>query len=184
MGKYLIITLDSSTRKIKNGVGPSLCFWAAYRYDPSKDTHPTTMKLPEDSRYEGAILMKALNPSPIRSGAIYNHQDTSTKIFLDGIIRALESCFYLIKKYQITKVVVLGDCKPAIELITQKKSPRAQSIIAVCNQVHKWCRDYEGSKIKIEFKHIGRKSYPLYEEIDALAKRLRSILEKEFSKKS
>ena len=173
--KQLIIILDSSTGK-KNGetLGPSSCYWEVYVYIPSKDRHPTSSQLTENLRYQSAILMEATGDQPIRSGFIYNNYDTPTKMFYDGIVRALEACFYLLKKYDIKQTVVLGDCKVVIDQINGVGyKPKSKSIVALYNQVHHQVSDYKN----ISFKHINKSDYPLYKKIDSFAKEARGLMQ-------
>lgn len=179
--KQLIIVLDESTsKKEKEEIGLSLCLWAAYVYDPTSDKHPTNKLIPEESRYETAILMKSLNSKPVRSGAICNDFDTTIKISLDGIVRALEGCLYLINKHKINEVIVVGDCKPAIDLVSQSIKARAVAVVSLCNKVEELKSKYLEKESKIIFKHVSEENFVLYQDIDALAKQVRGFMDKIF----
>jgi len=176
--KQLIIVLDESTDSKSDRVGPSLCFWAAYVYTPSEDNHPTNLKIPEESRFEVAILMKSINSKPIRSGAIYNDTDTVIKICLDGMLRALEACVYTINKYKINEVIICGDCQPAIDLASGKQARVAQSIVSICNQIDEYKVKYKNKGAQINFKKISRNQFTLYRDIDSIAKQVRASMKK------
>jgi len=176
--KQLIIILDESADSKSNSVGPSLCFWAAYVYTPSEDKHPTNLKISEESRFESAILMKSINPKPARSGAIYNDNDTVIKICLDGMLRALEACVYTINKYNINEVIICGDCKPAIDLVTGKKKRVAPSIVSICNQIDEFKDKYNSKGAQIDFRKVSKNQFTLYRDIDAIAKQVRGFMKK------
>lgn len=180
----LIIVLDSSTSTgSETDLGPSLCFWAAYVYEPLTDTHPTNAKLSEKTRYESAVLMKSSIMPPNRSGAIYNDHDTAIKMFYDGIIRAMNSCFYLLRKHKINEVIILGDCNPVVDQINGVVSPKAPAIVALCNQVKWHIGKYQKSGTAVTLKHISEDNYPLYRDIDALAKQVRGMIHDKLSKR-
>lgn len=177
--KQLIIILDESADN-KAGIGPSLCFWAAYVYAPSDDKHPTNSKIPEESRYEVAILMKSANLKPIRSGAIYNDKDTQIKICLDGILRALEACTYTISKFEINEVIICGDCKPAIDLASGAQPRKAVAVISICKQIDELKSKYENKGAPVFFKKISKDQFTLYRDIDSIAKNVRGLMKKIF----
>ena len=172
----MIVVLDESTSpKGDRKVGPSLCFWAAYVYDPMEDDHMTSAKISEESRYEVAVLMKSANMRPRRSGAIYNDEDTPIKISLDGIARALEACRYLVDKHSVKEVIVCGDCEPAIKLASGERRRLAASVVSICERIDNQKGDYS---CPISFKHIRENEFLLYRDIDALSKEIRSRIEK------
>lgn len=179
--RQLIIVLDSSVSQKggNTGVGAALCLWVAYPYDPADDNHPISQKLPIEERYKNAILMEALDAKSIRSGSIYNSVDGPTKIFYDGIIRAMQSCYYLLKKEEISKVIVLGDCEHAVEQLNGNR--KVDKMQPLYNQVQKLREDYGAKGVEIEFCFIKECEYSLYKKIDAMAKEMRAKISKMFN---
>lgn len=177
----LMIVLDSSvSQKNISRVGPALCFWIAYIYNPTQDSHPLSKKLNLEERYINAILMEASKPKSIRSGMIYNSVDGPTKIFYDGIIRSLESCFYLLKKEGVSEVTVLGDCEHAINQLNG--NVRVKKMKPLYNQVEKLKNDYRTNGASISFLYIEEENYPLYKKIDSITKEMRNKISKVFNK--
>jgi hypothetical protein len=176
--KQLVIVLDESAENQSNRIGPSLCFWAAYVYVPSEDTHPTNSKIPEESRYEAAILMKSANLKPIRSGAIYNDSDTQIKICLDGMLRAFEACKYIVSKYKINEVIICGDCGPAIDLASGVQNRVALAVIAICGQIDDLKTKYGNNGAAVIFKKVSETHFTLYRDIDSIAKQVRGLMKK------
>jgi len=176
--KQLVIVLDESAENQSNRIGPSLCFWAAYVYVPSEDTHPTNSKIPEESRYEAAVLMKSANLKPIRSGAIYNNSDTQIKICLDGMLRALEACKYTISKYRINEVIICGDCDPAIDLASGALRRVAPAVISICRQIDSVKNEYGSRSAPVIFKKVSETQFTLYRDIDSIAKQVRGLMKK------
>lgn len=184
-GKQLIIVLDESTSQ-KNGnseyeLGMSLCFWVAYVYDPDSDTHPTNKVISRDRRHETAILMKSINPKPVRSGAIYNDTDTPIKICLDGTARALEACEYLINKHTIKEVVLIGDCEPAIKLINGQTKRKAVAITSLCNKIDSAIENYKKKNVSVLAKYVAENNFSLFKDIDGIAKNFRNVIDKTFN---
>jgi hypothetical protein len=176
--KQLVIVLDESAESQSGNVGPSLCFWAAYIYVPSDDRHPTNLRIPEDSRYEAAILMKSANIKPIRSGAIYNDNDTQIKICLDGMLRALEACEYMVPRRGINEVIICGDCEPAIDLASAVRRRVATSVIAICRQIDDLGSRYGNKGATVIFKKVSENQFTLYRDIDSIAKQARGLMKK------
>lgn len=167
--KQIIIILDSAGGGRRTKYGPCICFWAAFEYDPNKDFTETSQKLNQKDRYEVDILHKGIKPRPKRSGAIYSSYEGPNKIFYDGVIRALESCFYLARDSD--EVYVIGDCKPVIQQL--KGERKVEELKSLYNQVkyHLEKSKYQNKKnAEIHYKHVGRQQFPLYEDIDRLAK--------------
>jgi len=184
--KQLIIVLDESTsQKNENPaceLGKSLCFWVAYVYDPDNDNHPTNKKIPGEQRYETAILMKSINAKPVRSGAIYNDVDTPIKICLDGILRALEACKYLINKHEISELMLISDCKPALEFVQKENTPKAVAVVSLCNQLDEILKEYKTKISNVQPKHVSKNDYLLFKDIDGIAKTFRSKIDSTFNK--
>jgi len=184
-GKQLIIILDESTSQ-KNGnseyeLGMSLCFWVAYVYDPDNDNHPTNKIISRDRRYETAILMKSINPSPVRSGAIYNDADTPIKICLDGVVRALEACEYLINKYGVKEVILISDCEPAVKLINRQKKREATSVQSLGNKIDALMNSYEKKNVVVLTKYVNENNFSLFKDIDGIVKNFRNVIDKTFN---
>lgn len=178
--KQLIVVLDSSV-SLTSGqkVGPAVCFWVAYVYDPSSDaTHPVSKQLPEEQRYKSAILMEASKSKPLRSGAIFNSVDGPTKIFYDGIIRALESCFYLVKKEGFSEAYVVGDCDHAIKQLNGKIN--VNTMAPMYNQVKKWESGYSKVGVKLFYEYVNEKQFPLYQKLDGVGKEIRGKIQGTF----
>lgn len=179
--KQLIIILDSSvSKKESKSIGPALCLWIAYPYNPLEDNHPISKKLPEAERYQNGVLMEAALVKSLRCGTIYNSIDGPTRIFYDGIIRALESCFYLLKKEKISQVLILGDCEHVIKQLNgQVKVKQMQPLY---NQVKKLEADFKQKGVKeIKYIYIKEQDYSLYKKIDGMAKEMREKITKIFN---
>lgn len=175
----LIIVLDSSVSLDKGAdVGPAACFWLAYIYDPKKDQHPVSVQLPEEGRYKSAILMEGIKSKAVRSGAIYNSVDGPTKIFYDGIIRALEACFYLLSKEKVMEVHILGDCEHAIRQLNNEV--RVDKMKPMYNQVRKWQKEYLKQKVKISYQYVREEDFSLYKKLDGICKEIRSRIQSSF----
>ncbi len=177
----LIIILDSSvSQKNNKGIGNALCLWVAYPYNPIQDNHPLSKKLPESERYQSGVLMEASPVRSLRCGSIYNSTDGPTKIFYDGIIRALQSCFYLLKKEKINEVLILGDCEHAIKQLNGRVGVRQMQ--PLYNQVKKLEKDFKKDGVdKIIYLYIKEQDYSLYKKIDGMAKEMREKISKIFN---
>jgi hypothetical protein len=177
----LIIILDSSvSQKNNEGVGAALCLWTAYPYNPSEDNHPLSKKLSESDRYQSGVLMEAAPVKSLRCGSIYNSTDGPTKIFYDGIIRALQSCFYLLKKEGINEVLVLGDCEHAIKQLNGQVGVKQMQ--PLYKQVKKLEGDFKQNGVKeIKYIYIKEQDYSLYKKIDGMAKEMRERITKIFN---
>jgi len=181
--KQLIIVLDSSvSQKNNTNIGHALCLWLAYPYDPHEDKHPISQKLEINERYKNGILMEAGNIVSIRCGSIYNSTDSPTKIFYDGIIRAMDACYYLIKKERINEIIILGDCEHAINQLNRKV--KVIKMAPLYNQVRKWEEEYKNAGISsIKYEFIREKDFSLYKKIDGMAKEMREKISKIFNNK-
>jgi len=175
----LIILLDSST-SYEPGMqtGPSVCFWSAYIYRPHSDEHPISRNLPEDLRFENAILMEALRKKPIRSGAIYNNVDGPVRMFYDGIIRALDACYYLIKREEVTETIVLGGDQYVFHQINGESA--IDELEPVYNQVQKLRERYEKQRVHIMFQYIREDDYSLYGKLHTLTQGLQTLIKETF----
>jgi ribonuclease HI len=166
--KQLIIVLDSAGGGNAQKYGPQCCFWCAFIYNPSKDSTETSKKIDPVSRYEVDILLKGIRPKPKRSGLIYSDYEGPNKIFYDGIIRALDSCMYLVKQETITQAIILGDCQPVINQLLHKR--RINKLEKLYKQVKHYETEYRKLGCEIKYKWCGRNQFPLYEEIDRMTK--------------
>ncbi len=177
----LIIILDSSvSQKSNEGIGNALCLWTAYPYNPTEDNHPISKQLLESERYQNGVLMEASPVKSLRCGSIYNSTDGPTRIFYDGIIRALQSCFYLLKKEKISEVLVLGDCEHAIKQLNGQVGIRQMQ--PLYNQVKKLEKDFrENGVTEIKYIYIKEQHYLLYKKIDSMAKEMRVKISKIFN---
>lgn len=184
-GKQLIIVLDESTSQKNNNsryeLGMSLCFWVAYVYDPDNDKHPTNQSIPREKRYESAILLKSINAKPVRSGAIYNDNDTPIKICLDGTTRALESCEYLIYKHKIKEVILVSDCEPAIKFINKEQKIIAQAIESLCDKIDGLRGAYIKKGATVIAKYVSEENFLLFKDIDGITKNFRNVIDKTFN---
>jgi len=166
--KQLIIVLDSAGGEKSQKYGPQLCFWCAFLYNPFQHCTETSKKIESKSRFEVDILHKGIKPKPKRSGLIYSDFEGPNKIFYDGIIRALDSCMYLVKKEKIEQLIIVGDCEPVIMQLVGKR--RIGELKKFYNQVKHYESEHRKLGCVIEYKHIKREQYPLYEEINRITK--------------
>ncbi len=166
--KQLVIVIDSAGGGKRTNYGPCICYWAAFVYNPELDKTPTSSKLSPEERYEVDILHKGIKPKPKRSGAIYSDYEGPNKIFFDGIIRALEACFFIAKR-GLSELIIVGDCEPVINQLNEVwKSKEMQPLLRQVK--HKFEPEYRKLGIKIAYKLVKRDQYPLYEDIDKMAK--------------
>ena len=175
--KQPIIVLDSSvSQKTKDSkLGPASCLWAAFIYEPTSDKHPLSKEIEEKDRFRSSILLEGTNPESMRSGAIYNNHDSPTRIFYDGIIRAMESCFYLLKMHAVNEVVVIGDSEIVIEQLNNRR--KVVTMGPMYNQVKKF-ETAEYSKMPVRYEYVSEDDYSLYKKLDGMCKQVRGILEK------
>ena len=163
----LIIVLDTAGKGGKTKYRPYICFWAAFWYCPEIQKTETSEKININDRYEVDILHKGIKPAPVRSGASYSSYIGPNKIFYDGIIRALETCYYLIHEDENVQVIVIGDCEPVLKQLNGKMCIKEMK--SFYNQVRHYIELYKQKNSDIKFKYIKRDQYSLYEDINRIA---------------
>lgn len=104
----------------------------------------------------------------VRSGIEYVYFEGPNKVFYDGIIRVLQSCFYLC--HPEDKLVIFGDCKLVIDQINSVPWTNSQ-MLPFWKQVQKLAAAY---RCPVEFIYMPRAN-PLYDEVDQMAKRSRGF---------
>ncbi|MEA2006255.1 MAG: hypothetical protein U9O50_08390 [Acidobacteriota bacterium] len=152
--RCLYILIDSSTKGVKKDTkktkyGESSAFWCAFR-----------------NKLEGM---------PCRAGFIYSNYEGTNKIFFDGVIRALESCYYLVRQGWIVKV--MGDNKPVIKIL--RGEWQAIELKPFYNQVKEIERKYRGKEISYDY--MGEET-EIYKKVDEGAKHYRNFIKQKFEK--
>ncbi|MHA1285648.1 MAG: hypothetical protein ACTSQG_11495 [Promethearchaeota archaeon] len=139
MGEFqLHILIDSSTKPGK--YGKSTAFWWAFK-----------------DKIEG---------EPFRVGVIYNQIEGTNRIFYDGIIRALEACFYISEVNRNIKI--WGDNKLVIGQL--KDEINVDKLEPLYNQVKKLESKYlEKKNVTISYEYLNEQD-EIYKKVDRCAK--------------
>lgn len=154
----LYILIDSSTDKTKennrivSNCGKASAFWCAYR-----------------DEIEGI---------PCRAGFTYNDYLGPNKIFFDGVIRALEACYYMVQGD--CELKVLGDCVPVLKIL--KRENQARKLKPFFNQTKELERRYKeerGYNIDINYEYINEENR-IYKKVDECASQFKNNLIQKF----
>ena len=115
-----------------------------------------------------AVWWNNIDRVPIRAGSLYLWKEGPNKIFYDGLIRALEACFYLVHKGD--EVTIYGDNQHVIQQLQGGKGVREMQ--PYFNQITKMSSKYP---CKISFTYLGE-SNKAYKKVDELAKQFRNMV--------
>jgi|Deesub1362A_J573_1020465.scaffolds.fasta_scaffold00165_18 ribonuclease HI len=142
MRNNLIVLIDSSTKREHGKYGESTIAWAAW-WNQVKGT-------------------------PLRAELIYLKKEGPNKAFYDGVIRILQSCWYIC--HPEDKLTIYGDCKIVINHINNE-NPSGTELMPFYRQVKKIEQNY---RCPVKYKYIPRGD-PKYSKIDNLVKRGRGL---------
>jgi ribonuclease HI len=148
----LYILIDSSTKGSKrNKYGKSTAFWCAF-WNEVKDI-------------------------PCRAGVVYSLKEGPNKIFYDGIIRALEACFYMV--YDNCPVKVMGDNELVIKQLKGERN--VDKMKKLHSQVKGLEFKYkEHEKGVIEYDYMNEDD-EMYRKVDRCAKEFLNFLTQRFN---
>jgi ribonuclease HI len=150
----LNVYIDSSTRG-QGGIkyGRSTAFWLA--------------KWEEEFREN----------EPCRIGVYYNCRQGPNKIFFEGVIRALESCYSIGHRNCIIKII--GDCDTVIKILQREWT--ARDLAPFFSEVEKWEEMFRrNGKGTITYDYIDRDD-EFYKKVHRCAKDFLNFWQQRFT---
>ena len=109
---------------------------------------------------------------PCRAGLVYSNHQGPNKIFYEGIIQALNTCYDLVSKH--VEVKVFGDCDPVLKQLNKERN--VNEMQKLYDRVREIESSYQGP---ISYKYMNEEN-SVYKVVDECSKIFRHNISQTF----